>query len=273
MTMIALSHPRGMDVWLWGSLLFSLCLHLLLILFVPGFRTFPMSITNKVLEVELLPSSNLTSTQRVQVFAEIDSGSSAIVTASSPESMDSSLLRPNLSLPVSTVDSLLFSASMWQESFSVITDRFSTGISAARSGSDSGINSDPSFLGELPDISDELLRQPFSGIPLEPERLWEAEIENLPSPIQRNIEGPAARRTVLFQPEIPIVRVRKQSLIRLKFWVLPDGTVGRVIPLRKGDPELEQLAIEYLKRWIFTPAPRSSDTAVWGVLTIRFKIS
>lgn len=47
--------------------------------------------------------------------------------------------------------------------------------------------------------------------------------------------------------------VNKQIDIRLKFSILPDGTVGTIIPLTKADTRLENTAINSLKQWRFEP--------------------
>jgi TonB family protein len=67
------------------------------------------------------------------------------------------------------------------------------------------------------------------------------------------------------------VQIDIEVEIRLKFWVLPDGTVGEVIPLQRGDVRLERAAIEYLKSWRFTPiAP--DRPKVWGIIPIKYKL-
>jgi TonB family protein len=84
------------------------------------------------------------------------------------------------------------------------------------------------------------------------------------------IEGPAANRQVLFKPrQFPEVELDVEVTIRLKFWVLPDGTVADVVPLQRGDVRLERAAIEYLKNWRFTPVPRDQPQ-VWGILPITY---
>ena len=52
------------------------------------------------------------------------------------------------------------------------------------------------------------------------------------------------------KPEYP-EGVRKEADIRLKFTILPDGTVGSIIPLTKADTRLENLAINSLRQWRF----------------------
>ena len=86
------------------------------------------------------------------------------------------------------------------------------------------------------------------------------------------IAGPAARRRILFQPKPPkLERLESTTEIVLKFWVLPDGTVGRVIPTRKASAYLEGLASNHLKRWRFSPLPPGAgDKEQWGEITFRF---
>jgi hypothetical protein len=87
------------------------------------------------------------------------------------------------------------------------------------------------------------------------------------------IEGPASERQVIFQPPPPSVTVESESEIELRFWILPNGAVGRVVPVKKSDPRLEALAINYLRHWRFTPL--ASDTPQdeqWGIIPFKFRI-
>jgi TonB family protein len=96
----------------------------------------------------------------------------------------------------------------------------------------------------------------------------------LPSPqVTSLIKGPASERKVIFQPPPPSVTVESESEIELRFWILPNGAVGRVVPVKKSDPRLEALAINYLRHWRFTPLP--SDTTQdeqWGIIPFKFRI-
>jgi TonB family protein len=86
------------------------------------------------------------------------------------------------------------------------------------------------------------------------------------------IEGPAATREVIYKPlRLPEVNLDMEVDIRLKFWVLPDGTVGEVIPLQRGDIRLERAAVQYLKEWRFTPVAPGSPP-VWGIMPITYKL-
>ena len=96
----------------------------------------------------------------------------------------------------------------------------------------------------------------------------------LPSPqVTSLIKGPASERQVIFQPPPPSVTVESESEIELRFWILPNGAVGRVVPVKKSDPRLEALVINYLRHWRFTPLP--SDTPQdeqWGIIPFKFRI-
>jgi TonB family protein len=96
----------------------------------------------------------------------------------------------------------------------------------------------------------------------------------LPSPqLTPLIKGPASERQVLFQPPPPSVTVESESEIELRFWILPNGAVGRVVPVKKSDPRLEALVISYLRRWRFTPLPPDTpQDEQWGVIPFKFRI-
>ncbi len=75
-------------------------------------------------------------------------------------------------------------------------------------------------------------------------------------------------RQVISKPlHLPEIDLDVEVTIRLQFWVLPDGSVGRVIPLARGDVRLERAAIQYLKSWRFTPLS-SGNQPVWGLFRL-----
>jgi TonB family protein len=104
--------------------------------------------------------------------------------------------------------------------------------------------------------------------------LLEAELAREPAPRaparEEAISGPAALRQVLFRPATPKVTVERETTVLLKFWVRSDGTVGRVVPLRKGDPRLEAVAVRYLKGWRFNPL-QGQEEEQWGTIPIVFR--
>jgi TonB family protein len=121
-------------------------------------------------------------------------------------------------------------------------------------------------------------RKPFSVASEEAQRLarqlMEAELARKPTPrpapANEGITGPAALRQVLFRPASPSVTVERETAVLLKFWVRTDGTVGRVVPLRKGDPRLEAVAVRFLKGWRFNPLEEKADEQ-WGTISIVFR--
>lgn len=63
--------------------------------------------------------------------------------------------------------------------------------------------------------------------------------------------------------------VKVSATIKLKFYVHPDGTVGRVIPiLRATDPRLDQAAIKAIKKWKFNPL--STNAIMVGIIPLTF---
>jgi TonB family protein len=87
------------------------------------------------------------------------------------------------------------------------------------------------------------------------------------------IKGPLASRKIVERPAPPHGKVKTEAEIELTFWVLPNGRVDRVVPSVRGDAELEQIAIQYLKQWRFAPLPKDQPQGEqWGTLPIRFRL-
>ena len=53
--------------------------------------------------------------------------------------------------------------------------------------------------------------------------------------------------------------VSKEIDVKLKFTILADGTVGRILPLIKADTRLELAAINSLRQWRFEPLPENRN--------------
>lgn len=92
--------------------------------------------------------------------------------------------------------------------------------------------------------------------------------------LNAEIEGPVKGRKIVYQPLPPDVEeIENEVEFKLKFWVLPDGTIGEVIPLKRGDTRLEQIAIRYLKKWQFEPLPPGvPQQQIWGTIPIKFTL-
>lgn len=68
--------------------------------------------------------------------------------------------------------------------------------------------------------------------------------------------------------------VYKEIDIRLRFTILPDGTVGNILPLIKADTKLENLAINSLRQWRFealSPLQKQVEQAAVIVFPYRLQ--
>lgn len=81
--------------------------------------------------------------------------------------------------------------------------------------------------------------------------------------------GGGGNRIVLQKPlpKFP-VGVNTNAELKFKFTVLPDGSVGRIIPLQKADPRLEAAAMDALRQWRFNRL--NSDIIMEGIIPLTF---
>ena len=79
------------------------------------------------------------------------------------------------------------------------------------------------------------------------------------------------KREIVYRviPEFP-ESVDRSTKIILKFSVNPRGEVSSIIPLQKGDPQIENIAIKSFSNWRFNPI--GSETIQWGRITFNFLI-
>ena len=67
--------------------------------------------------------------------------------------------------------------------------------------------------------------------------------------------------------------VHKEIDIRLRFAILPDGTVGTILPLTKADTRLENAAINSLRQWRFEPlSPNQKQTEQTAVIVFHYRL-
>ena len=67
--------------------------------------------------------------------------------------------------------------------------------------------------------------------------------------------------------------IHRELKISLTFLVLPDGSVERVLPMRKGDPRLEEATLKAFRQWKFESlSSGSGQTAQQGRITFIFKL-
>ena len=86
---------------------------------------------------------------------------------------------------------------------------------------------------------------------------WEGDIERAP----------------MVQP-LPTNVANAEAVITVRFEVRPNGTVGRIIPLRKMNAELETEVLRTLRSWRFSRLPSGvPQQAQWGTITFRFVFS
>lgn len=81
--------------------------------------------------------------------------------------------------------------------------------------------------------------------------------------------GGGGNRVVLHKP-LPRFPsgVNTNASLKFKFTVLADGTVGRIIPLQKADPRLEQAGLEALRQWRFNPVKQG--VIMEGIIPLTF---
>lgn len=113
------------------------------------------------------------------------------------------------------------------------------------------------------------------GLPLQPQPLSEAVAGETPMPLaaMESIKGPASQRYVVSKPgKPPQVQLEAASSIELKFWVRADGTVERVVPLKRGATALEEAGMNYFRQWRFNPLANGDEELQWGIITIRYEL-
>ena len=73
-------------------------------------------------------------------------------------------------------------------------------------------------------------------------------------------------------PEYP-EGVNKEIDIRLRFSILPDGTVGTIFPLTKADTKLENAAMNSLRQWRFEPLPtQQKKTEQFAIIVFPYRL-
>ena len=93
--------------------------------------------------------------------------------------------------------------------------------------------------------------------------------EDKTAPFELKWEGDL-ERAPLVQP-LPQNNENVEATITVRFQVRPNGTVGRIIPLRKMSPELENEVQRTLRSWRFSRLPAGAPQQVqWGTITFRF---
>lgn len=87
-----------------------------------------------------------------------------------------------------------------------------------------------------------------------------------------SIEGVASARQIITEvlPEYP-PGLNREAVIKISFAVLPNGTVGEMVPLLKGDSTLEEITLNAFRQWRFNPlSPDAPQVSQPGVITFRY---
>lgn len=93
--------------------------------------------------------------------------------------------------------------------------------------------------------------------------------EEKTSPYELKWEG-EIDRSPMVQP-LPENNSNTEGVITVRFEVRPDGTVGRIIPIKKMNPELEREVMSTLRTWRFSRLPGGvPQQTQWGTITFRF---
>ncbi len=67
--------------------------------------------------------------------------------------------------------------------------------------------------------------------------------------------------------------VAKEIDVKLRFTIMPDGTIGKIFPLIKADSRLESAAINALRQWRFEPLPGAQSQQVQtAVIVFPFRL-
>ncbi len=83
--------------------------------------------------------------------------------------------------------------------------------------------------------------------------------------------GGGGNRVVLHKelPKYP-AGITTSTQIKMRFTVQPNGSVGLILPMQKGEPALERAAMEALRRWQFNPLNDGKEMI--GFITFTFRI-
>ncbi len=85
------------------------------------------------------------------------------------------------------------------------------------------------------------------------------------------LEGEIIHRSVLNKviPSYP-EGLQRSASVKLRFDVLPDGSVRNIVIVQKADQVLEQTSIEAIRQWRFNPI--QSDIVQSGFITFRYEL-
>lgn len=253
----------------------SLLIHIFVVILFPGF---PRPVINKInyIEIEFIPSEEIFSLKRdkkdyikgpktdlkplIQKAEEL--GSKRMMRSFTKLKLPAISSREKNQIRVKEYETQKKKISKILEELSYKTNMLDKGISSLEGFPDKEMKKVPTGLFN----KEELAKRELLTEEIDKKSIEEKEIE----PIYEKIKGPVAkRRRVVYKPPLP-TDSEAEGEIELKFWVLPDGTVGRIVALKRGNPQLEDEAIRYLKKWKFNSLSNKTEKEEWGIIPLRF---
>jgi hypothetical protein len=123
--------------------------------------------------------------------------------------------------------------------------------------------------GDIPLPEDDVAQQIISS--LRETAKGEKEVQqNNSEDTSLDIRGPAACRKISYIPPPLQSKPSADGDTLIKFWVLPNGTVGKVTPLVTEGARVYLAAINRIKQYRFEPLPKDSpQVEIWGVIPVK----
>jgi TonB family protein len=89
------------------------------------------------------------------------------------------------------------------------------------------------------------------------------------TPYELRWEGDIERNPMVLP--LPDNVTDSEATITIRFEVKPDGSIGRIIPLKQMNPELEREVMSTLRSWRFSRLPSGiPQQSQWGTITFQF---
>jgi TonB family protein len=84
------------------------------------------------------------------------------------------------------------------------------------------------------------------------------------------LEGLSKDRKPIYEILPPSSMVKSEAHVKISFSVLSDGSISNINLIKKGDPELDALTIEYFRKWKFNQA--TDNQTQQGSITFIYKL-
>jgi len=243
-----------------SALIISIFIHGLVLWFMPGLNLMDKIKSMEWLEVELILPS--------EIEPQISSGSSSLpgeTEESSVSETDGSELFPSPPVWVPERMNPLKSESIAMKLVipsDLLHDLAGPGLTAPTDLLASETDKTGSGISDAGEAPPELLWNPSQSVLSTPETNARTNWQ---------ISGEVAQRKVTYRPAAPRTTTMMNGTVHIKFWVDPDGTISKMVPIMRSNSDLERIAMDYLQKWRFE-AVDSSVGRQNGTIPIRFMI-